>query len=133
MIEVLDDLSLHPPMAQPADGATHAPKIDKAEALIDFTRDAHAVERQVRAFNPWPGAFFVYAGERFRVHACHVEMEHGGAHQSVPGELIDDSLAIACGRGAIRPSLIQRAGKGAMLPGELLRGFEMKAGTRVDG
>ncbi|MET0248775.1 MAG: methionyl-tRNA formyltransferase, partial [Sphingobium sp.] len=52
MVEVLDDLSLHPPVPQPEDGITYAAKIDKAEARMDFTRDAHHVERQVRAFNP---------------------------------------------------------------------------------
>ena len=127
MVEVLDDLSLHPPMPQPAEGVTYAAKIDKAEARIDFTRDAHAVERQVRAFNPFPGAFFEYRGERFRILAAHVE-HHAGA----PGELLDDSLLIGCGHDAIRPTLIQRAGKGAMSPGELLRGYDMPAHSLVD-
>jgi methionyl-tRNA formyltransferase len=115
-------------MAQPDDGVTYAAKIDKAESRIDFTRDAHQVERQVRAFNPFPGAFFEYRGERFRILAAHVE-RHGGT----PGELLDDSLLIGCGHDAIRPTLVQRAGKGAMTPGELLRGYEMPAGSRVDG
>lgn len=128
MVEVLDDLSLHPPVPQPEEGVTYAAKIDKAEARIDFSRDAHQVERQVRAFNPFPGAFFEYRGERFRVLAAQVE-EHGGT----AGELLDNSLLIGCGHGAIRPTLIQRAGKGAMSAGELLRGFDMPAGSRVDG
>ena len=127
MVEVLDDLALHPPMAQPEDGVTYAAKIEKAEARIDFSRDAHQIERQVRAFNPFPGAFFEYRGERFRVLAAHVE-----EHQGPVGELLDHSLLIGCGHGAIRPTLIQRAGKGAMSAGELLRGYDMPAGSRVD-
>lgn len=127
MVEVLDDLSLHPPVAQPEEGVTYAAKIDKAEARIDFSRDAHQVERQVRAFNPMPGAFFEYRGERFRILAAHVE-EHGGN----AGALLDNSLLIGCGHGAIRPTLIQRAGKGAMSAGELLRGYDMPAGSRID-
>jgi methionyl-tRNA formyltransferase len=127
MVEVLDDISLHPPMAQPEEGVTYAAKIDKAEARIDFTRDAHAVERQVRAFNPAPGAFFEYRGERFRILSAHVEHHAGPA-----GELLDDSLLIGCGHDAIRPTLVQRAGKGAMSAGELLRGYDMPAGSRVD-
>ncbi|BAV65778.1 methionyl-tRNA formyltransferase [Sphingobium cloacae] len=126
MVEVLDDLSLHPPVAQPEEGITYAAKIDKAEARIDFSQDAHRVERQVRAFNPFPGAYFEYRGERFRVLAAQVE-EHDGA----AGELLDHSLLIGCGHGAIRPTLIQRAGKGAMSAGELLRGFDMPAGERI--
>lgn len=128
MVEVLDDIALHPPMAQPEEGVTYAAKIDKAEARIDFSKDAHQVERQIRAFNPFPGAFFEYRGERFRILAAHIE-HHAGA----PGELLDDSLLIGCGHDAIRPTSIQRAGKGAMTPGELLRGYEMPAGSRVDG
>jgi methionyl-tRNA formyltransferase len=127
MVEVLDDIALHPPMAQPEDGVTYAAKIEKAEARIDFSKDAHQVERQVRAFNPFPGAFFEYRGERFRVLAAHVEHHAGPA-----GELLDDTLLIGCGHDAIRPTLVQRAGKGAMSPGELLRGYEMPAGSRVD-
>jgi methionyl-tRNA formyltransferase len=127
MVEVLDDISLHPPMAQPDEGVTYAAKIDKAEARIDFTRDAHAVERQVRAFNPAPGAFFEYRGERFRILSAHVEHHAGPA-----GELLDDSLLIGCGHDAIRPTLVQRAGKGAMSAGELLRGYDMPAGSRID-
>jgi len=127
MIEVLDDLSLHPPVGQPEEGVTYAAKIEKAESRIDFTRDAHQVERQLRAFNPVPGAFFEYRGERFRILAAHVEDHHGPA-----GEMLDNSLLIGCGHGAIRPTLIQRAGKGAMSAGELLRGFDMPAGSRVD-
>src|SRR3546814_14915813 len=81
----------------------------------------------IRALNPVPGAFFEYHGERFRVHAAHIEHASG-----TPGELIDDSLLIACGKGAIRPTLIQRAGKAAMTAGELLRGYDMPEGTAVD-
>ena len=127
MVEVLDDLSLHPPMAQPDEGVTYAAKIDKAEARIDFTHGAHHAERQVRAFNPFPGAFFEYRGERFRILAAHCEH-----HAGEPGVLLDDSLLIGCGADALRPALIQRAGKAAMNAGELLRGFDMPAGSRVD-
>ena len=127
MIEVLDDLPAHPAVPQPEEGVTYAAKIDKCEARLDFTRDAHQVERQIRAFNPFPGAFLEYRGERFRILAAHVE-----EHEGPPGELLDNSLLIGCGHGAIRPTLIQRAGKGAMSPGELLRGYDMPAGSRVD-
>lgn len=128
MVEVLDDITLHPAMAQPEEGVTYAAKIDKAEARIDFTRPAIQVERQIRAFNPVPGAFFEYGGERFRILAAHVEHEDGAA-----GAMLDDALLIGCGHGAIRPTLIQRAGKAAMTPDDLLRGFDIPARSRVDG
>ena len=127
MVRVLEAPDDFPPVAQPDDGVTYAAKVDKAETRLDFAADAHHAERQVRAFNPAPGAFFLYAGERFRVLEAHVEAKSGE-----PGALLDDSLLIGCGHGSLRPTLIQRAGKAAMSAGELLRGFDMPAGTRVD-
>ena len=123
MIEVLENLDHHPPVAQAADGATYAPKIDKAETRLDFSSDAAAAERQVRAFNP-PGAWFEHAGERVRV--LSVEVADG---RGVAGEVLDEHLTIACSAGAIRPILVQRAGRGVMTADELLRGFPVAAGT----
>ncbi len=126
MVTVLADLDGHPAVTQPEDGITYAAKIDKAEARLDFTRPAIDVERQVRAFNPAPGAFFEFEGERFRVHAAEI-VEGTGA----PGELLDDALTIACGEAAIRPTSVQRAGRGVMTASELLRGFAFPKGARL--
>lgn len=126
MVEVLADLDSHPAVAQPEAGVTYAAKIDKAEARLDFTKSAEQVERQVRAFNPAPGAFFEFAGERFRVHAAEV-VEGAGT----PGVLLDAALTIACGAGAVRPTLIQRAGRGVMTSRELLNGLSIPEGTQL--
>ena len=122
MAEVLASPRDFPPERQPDHGATYAAKIDKAEARLDFAASAEAVERQVRAFNPVPGAFFEHGGERYRVHAARI-VEGEGA----PGAVLDDRLSIACGSGAIRPVLIQRAGKPAMALDEFLRGNAIPA------
>ena len=124
MVEVLADLGAHPPEVQPEEGVTYAHKIDKAESRLDFTRSAVEVERQVRAFAPAPGAFFELEGERYRVLAAEV-VEGAGA----PGATIDAALTIACGEGALRSTLIQRAGKPAMETAALLRGRAIPAGT----
>ncbi|WP_109806592.1 methionyl-tRNA formyltransferase [Sphingosinithalassobacter portus] len=126
MVTVLADPDAFPPIPQPEDGVTYAAKIDKAEARIDFSQSAEQVERQIRAFNPVPGAFFEHGGERFRIHAAEVTSGSGA-----PGMVIDDQLTIACGSGAIRPTLVQRAGKGAMAPADLLRGFAIPGGTEL--
>ncbi|MBW8840562.1 MAG: methionyl-tRNA formyltransferase [Sphingomonadales bacterium] len=126
MVRVLDDPAAFPPRPQPEDGVTYASKIDKAEARIDFTRSAVEVERQVRAFNPAPGAYVEYAGERIKMLSAAV-MELSGA----PGEVLDGQLTIACGEGAIRPLAVQRAGRGVMTSNELLRGFSIDIGTRL--
>jgi len=126
MVEVLGDVDRYPAVAQPEEGVTYAAKIDKAEARLDFSKAAVEVERQVRAFNPVPGAFFELGGERVRVHAA--EIAHDGGP---PGEVVDDRMTIACGEGAIRPVLVQRAGRGVMTSQELLRGFSIPAGTQL--
>lgn len=105
---------------------TYAPKIDKAEARIDWTRPADEIERQIRAFNPVPGAFFEVQGERVRIHEAQV-----GGGSGAPGTVINDTLEIACSAGSIIPVKVQRAGRGVMTPGELLRGFAIPAGTAL--
>lgn len=124
LVTVLGYLSAHPPVNQPEEGVTYAAKIDKAESRIDFQQTADAVERQIRAFTPAPGAFFEFAGERFRILSAHVLKESGAS-----GTVLDDQMTIGCGTGSIRPTLIQRAGKSAMTPAELLRGFAIPQGS----
>jgi len=126
MVRVLADLAAFPEVAQPAEGVTYAHKIDKAEARLDFTRSAAEVERQVRAFNPAPGAFFELEGERFKVLAADVVDGAGG-----PGVTLDDGLTVACGDGALRLAVLQRAGRPVMQAAELLRGKAIPAGTRL--
>jgi methionyl-tRNA formyltransferase len=123
MVEVLADLPAYPEVPQPGDGITYAAKIDKAESRLDFARNAVHVERQIRAFAPVPGAFFELEGERYRVLAAEIVDGTGE-----PGVVLDDRLTISCGSGAIRPTLIQRAGRPAMDTQALLRGRAIDAG-----
>ena len=124
LVTVLGYLSAHVPVVQPDAGVTYAAKIDKAESRIDFHQAAETVERQVRAFAPAPGAFFEFGGERFRILSAQVLNETGPA-----STVLDHQLTIACGTGAVRPTLIQRAGKSAMTPADMLRGFAMPQGS----
>ena len=124
MARVLTDLSVFPEIPQPDEGVTYAAKIDKAESRLDFGVPAAQVERQVRAFNPAPGAWFEHEGERIRVHLADVIAADGK-----PGEVLDEALTIACAEGAIRPTLVQRAGRGVMTSRELLRGFAIPVGA----
>ncbi|MFC3580764.1 methionyl-tRNA formyltransferase [Sphingomonas hylomeconis] len=139
MVEVLGDIAAYPAVAQPEDGVTYAPKIDKAETRLDFAQSAVAVERQVRGFNP-PGAWFEVGGERVRVLAADVVPGEGpGPATTGPqqgpglrrGTVVDEALTIQCADGLIRPTLLQRAGRGVMTAGELLRGFPIPKGTQL--
>jgi len=116
-----------PPQAQPDQGATYASKIEKAEARIDWSQPAEMIERQVRAFNPTPGAWFEANGERIKL--LEAKIERDSRFRGNDGEVLDDQLVVQCGEGAIRPMLVQRAGRGAMTPQELLRGFAIPKGT----
>ncbi|MVZ97520.1 methionyl-tRNA formyltransferase [Sphingorhabdus sp. IMCC26285] len=125
MVIVLQDMAAHPAIAQSGEGITYAAKIDKAETRLDFLQPAEVVERQIRAFNPAPGAWFEYEGERYRI----LEAKVIPAPPAHPGEVLDDCLTIACGTDSISPSLIQRAGKPAMPTADLLRGKPIVQGT----
>jgi methionyl-tRNA formyltransferase len=145
MVTVLGDLAGYPPQPQPEEGVTYASKVDKAEARLDFAAGAEAAERQVRAFNPAPGAFFELGGERIRVLSAEVvrDLDANPAAESDgktggpgfgrddAGLVLDDRLLIGCGADALRPTTVQRAGRGAMSADELLRGFPIPPGTRL--
>ena len=126
IVEVLDDLSAYPERVQPDEGVTYAKKIDKAETRLDFMQGAAQAERQIRAFAPAPGAWFEYQGERCKVLAAELA-EGSGA----PGEVLDDALTVACAGSAIRPTLVQRAGRPAMASADMLRGWAIGAGARL--
>jgi len=112
------------PIPQPEDGVTYAQKIDKAESRIDWANSAAEIDRQIRAFAPWPGAWFEHEKTRIKILAATPISSSGK-----PGALLDDALTVACGEGAISISRLQRAGKGPMTAGEFLKGYDLPAGT----
>ena len=126
MVGTLRELSKHIPVVQDDAEATHAPKIDKAEARLDWTQDAVQVERQVRAFAPWPGAFFEHEGDRVKV--LEAEIAEGSGE---PGTVLDDALTVACGSGALRLTRVQRAGKPAMDTADFQRGRAIGKGAKL--
>ncbi|WP_338447547.1 methionyl-tRNA formyltransferase [Pelagerythrobacter marensis] len=127
MVGTLIDLPALQPVPQDDRQASHAPKIDKAEARIDWTNDAEAIERQIRAMAPSPGAWFTLGGERIKVLKADVV-----AREGKPGTALDDEFTIACGYAALRPTRIQRAGKPAMDVAAFLRGRAVPSGTMVE-
>ncbi|WP_282052387.1 methionyl-tRNA formyltransferase [Phaeobacter inhibens] len=124
IVQALTQLTNLTPVVQPDDGVTYAHKIDKAEARVDWTRPAVEVDQQIRGLSPFPGAWCEIDGQRVKLLASRVVDGAG-----VAGRVLDDSLRIACGEGAVELLRLQRAGKGAQEREIFLRGFPIAAGT----
>ena len=126
IVEALNQMPDLTPEPQPEEGVTYAQKIDKAEARIDWTRPAEEVDRQIRGLSPFPGAWTEVEGQRIKLLASRLAE---GAGQ--PGEVLDDALRVACGRGAVEILRLQRAGKGPQEREQFLRGMALPAGTTL--
>lgn len=111
---------------QPNDGVTYAAKIEKSEAVIDWSKPAIEVDRLVRGLSPFPGAWFEMNGTRVKVLGSTL-VEHSGT----AGCVLDDELTVACGEGAIRLTKLQRAGKSAQDAEQFLNGWPLPAGTQL--
>jgi methionyl-tRNA formyltransferase len=110
---------------QPETGVTYAPKLQHEEGRLDFREDAAMLERRLRALNPRPGCWCEARGERLMVLAGEVVEEGSGR----PGTVIAPPLVVACGRGALRLTRLQRPGRRPMDAEELLRGFPLPPGS----
>lgn len=114
------------PTPQTEIGATYAKKLTRDDGKIDWTRPACDLDRQVRALTPWPGCFFSLNGENIKLlKATRVTLS------GASGTLLADDFTIACGEGALRLDLVQRAGKKATDGAAFLRGLRVQTGTRL--
>lgn len=119
-----------PARPQSDDGVMYAHKLEKAEARLDFTRAAIALERQVRAFDPWPVAEGEIAGEQVRIWAAHAIDD---ATTVLPGQVIGaqrHGIDIACGEGVLRVTALQRAGGKRISATDYLNARPELRGTR---
>src|SRR6187549_11966 len=124
MVETLAQLDQLRPEPQPELGATYAAKIDKAETRIDWSKPAERLEREVRAFAPFPGSWLELDGERIKLLKARMVGVNGA-----PGTVLDGDFTVACGDAAILPQTLQRAGRPAMSAAEFLRGRLVPVGT----
>jgi methionyl-tRNA formyltransferase len=115
------------PASQSADGVTYARKIEKREALVDWTRSADELERAVRAFNPSPGAGTLLQGEWLKLWRARVATGEGK-----PGEILqsDRELIVACGKGALGILELQRSGGKRLSAAQFLAGRPPAQGDR---
>lgn len=117
---------------QPAAGATLTRPLRRADGRLDPARSAVELERQVRAFRPWPGAFLETTAGRLLVHAAAVERTEPGDE---PGRLVasGDGLALTTEDGRLRLLVVQPAGGRLMTAAEYRRGRPWLVGTAVLG
>jgi methionyl-tRNA formyltransferase len=117
-----------PPEAEPQDDSlsTYAPKLSREDARLNFTKPAAELERQIRAFHPWPGSLLLLGEMVIKILAAEIIDAEG-----IPGTILDDRFTIACGEQALRPTRLQRAGKAAMSAAEFLRGYAIPPDSKI--
>ena len=122
------------PVPQPAEGVTYAHKIDKAEARVDWTQPADAIERRLRAFDPVPGATAQLRGETVKLWRANALMHGRGSVE--PGTIVtldEHGIGVACGGGSrLELTELQRAGGKRLAVREFLRGFALQPGERFE-
>jgi methionyl-tRNA formyltransferase len=125
-------LGLARPEPQDDSRATYAPKLTRESAVVDWSRTAHEVGRQVRASDPKPGAWSRARGAEVKLFGARVA-PRGTAH--VAGEVIavdPDGMIVACGAGAVRVTAVQPAGKRRQSPVEWANGRGIAVGDRFE-
>ncbi|HSS27334.1 MAG TPA: methionyl-tRNA formyltransferase [Usitatibacter sp.] len=130
IVEALAGLGKLAARAQDGTSATYAAKVEKAEALIDWRRPAAEIDRQVRAFDPAPGASTRWGAESLKVWSAEF-----AAGQGEPGTVLEASngrLVIAAGAGALALTGIQKAGGRRLSVADFLRGTRISPGTRLE-
>lgn len=132
IVATLQQLAAGPLTAtpQPALGVTYAAKIGKNEARLDFTQPAQTLDRQIRAFNPFPGAQAVVDGVVIKL--WEAELADAGAG-ALPGQVIvasaADGIVVACGTGALRLKVLQKPGGKRLPAAEFLKSFSLEGKT----
>ena len=119
------------PTPQPEEGVTVAPTLSKDDGEIDWTEDAPAIDRHVRAYDPWPGTYTFLDGQRLNVISGEPLPDKDGG--SAPGTLLEynDGLAVQTGNGLYRLVTIQPAGKRKMSAEAYLAGHQDDVGKRL--
>ena len=127
LLEALDAITqgTATPCAQPAEGVTYAAKIRKEEAAIDWSRSAVEIDRQIRAFDPWPVAETRWNGQQLRVwQATPIDSSASATHGKVLGTSAD-GIDVGTGNGVLRLTRVQSAGRKAMSAAEFLKAHRL--------
>jgi methionyl-tRNA formyltransferase len=116
------------PQPQPAEGVTYAPKLTRADGRLDWAQPAETLDRQIRALNPWPGAWCTPGLEGWGEGVLKILDAVPVPGSGAPGAVLE-GLTIACGSGALRLLRVQRAGRGPMEASAFLNGQRIPPGA----
>ncbi|MBX3660059.1 MAG: methionyl-tRNA formyltransferase [Ramlibacter sp.] len=118
------------PKPQPAQGVTYAHKIDKAQARVDWSEPVAVIERRLRAFNPFPGAYTELEGEVVKLFCSQIESNECPSDKGYGTILFANpqGIGVVCGDGVLRLTELQRAGGRRLPAADFLRGFDLKPG-----
>jgi methionyl-tRNA formyltransferase len=130
VVDALAALDTLVPRAQDEARACYASKVEKSEAPIDWSQDAAAIERQVRAFDPYPGAEARLAGEVLKVWGASAAEGKGPAGMVI--ELREGNPVVACGRGVLVLTVLQRAGSRRVSAADFTRSRPISSGTVLE-
>jgi len=119
------------PQPQPTEGATYSPKIDKADAQIDWSKPAVEMERMVRAYIPWPGTFTFWDGQMMKVLKAGCKMQEARSKIGEVAKLSDGSIGVGTGEGVLVLKEIQLAGRKALKAEDFVRGQPKFIGARL--
>ena len=130
IIKTLEQLDTIPHIPQPSEGATYAEKLQKSEALIDWSLPAEQIDRNIRAFKPFPGTYFIYKDERIKVlEAC---ISSTDSKEETAGTVINESpLLVACGQGVLKLNRLQREGKKPVSAEDFQKGYTITVGENL--
>jgi len=128
VVETLQNIKNITPVKQPEEGITYAHKITKEEYRINWNEPANTIYNKIRGLAPSPGASFMYKGETIKM--LDASLVTTPSTQK-PGTTLDNDLTIACGEGALKALRLQRPGKSPMPAEDMLKGYPISAGERL--
>ena len=127
IVKVLDHYSNFTPIKQSNIGITYATKLSKEESVINWQDSSEAIARMIMAFNPWPGCYFTYNHEQIKILEADYHSTH--EHNAKPGSILDNKMTIACGKGTLTPTILQRPGKKPLTIKDFLNGTKIIPGS----
>ena len=131
IVDALAQLDQLTPAPQPTEGVTYAAKIDKAEALLDWGLDAQEIDRQIRAYNPFPGAVTSLSGAPLKIWAAQPLDDTSTATPGTVLSVTAEGMRVACGRGSLLITTVQAAGGKRMACAQFVVGCDELVGVRL--